>query len=431
MTAEIAVLNKDAVALAADSTVTVSGRKAYHTTNKLFSLSQNQPVGIMVYGSAELVGVPWETIIKLFRKSIGEKELPYLSDYKDEFTKFIQTKITEYSKSEIEDLILEYTEDYLEVLIEKIDSAVENLINMGLPTNKKDIKPILAALINDSHENWMKKERLPLFTEDHESKIIKKHQEAIFKLVNEKLENHKTTKHQKNLICNTCIRIFCSKNSEVSGIVFAGFGKNEIFPGLIQTEAECVIEGVFKHEFKEIKISNGSNEASAAIVPFAQTDTVSAFVEGASSIILKEILKETGRAIDSYLKLLINGIEDKACRDTLENAMAEQDNIAGMKPILREVYDRIKHVQYKHHIRPMIEAIQFLPKNEMAEVAESLVSITSFRQKVSLEQESVGGAIDVAVISKTDGFIWIKRKHYFSAELNPMYMSRFGGNQGE
>lgn len=156
---------------------------------------------------------------------------------------------------------------------------------------------------------------------------------------------------------------------------------------MIQTEAECVIEGVFKHEFKEIKISNGSNEASAAIVPFAQTDTVSAFVEGASSIILKEILKETGRAIDSYLKLLINGIEDnlqrhiRKCNGGTGQCLHETNPQRG--------YDRIKHVQYKHHIRPMIEAIQFLPKNEMAEVAESLVSITSSDRKYHLNKKAL------------------------------------------
>jgi len=33
--------------------------------------------------------------------------------------------------------------------------------------------------------------------------------------------------------------------------------------------------------------------------------------------------------------------------------------------------------------------------------------------------------IDVAVISKGDGFVWIRRKHYFNQELNPHYMSKY------
>lgn len=44
----------------------------------------------------------------------------------------------------------------------------------------------------------------------------------------------------------------------------------------------------------------------------------------------------------------------------------------------------------------------------------------------------VGGPIDVAVISKGDGLIWIKRKHYFDRDLNQHFFSNYfsGGNQG-
>src|SRR4051812_10208603 len=67
MTAEIAILNKTAIALAADSKVTLSTggkQKTYDTVDKLFSLSKTEPVGAMIYGNAEFVGFPWETIIK-------------------------------------------------------------------------------------------------------------------------------------------------------------------------------------------------------------------------------------------------------------------------------------------------------------------------------------------------------------------------------
>jgi hypothetical protein len=54
MTAEIAIVNKNAVALAADSAVTLrdpSTSKIYNTANKLFMLSKFEPVGIMIYGA--------------------------------------------------------------------------------------------------------------------------------------------------------------------------------------------------------------------------------------------------------------------------------------------------------------------------------------------------------------------------------------------
>lgn len=51
-------------------------------------------------------------------------------------------------------------------------------------------------------------------------------------------------------------------------------------------------------------------------------------------------------------------------------------------------------------------------------MAETLVNLTSFRQKVSMSVETVGGPVDVAVISKGDGFVWIKQKRYFELDVN-------------
>lgn len=42
-----------------------------------------------------------------------------------------------------------------------------------------------------------------------------------------------------------------------------------------------------------------------------------------------------------------------------------------------------------------------------------------------LRQENVGGPVDVAVISKGDGFVWIKRKHYFRPELNQHFFDNY------
>ena len=94
MTAEIAIMNKEAIALAADSAVTIntgSGRKIYNTVNKLFALTKYAPVGIMVYGRADLMGIPWESIIKTYRPVIGRKTFGTIDEYVSHFVSFIKT----------------------------------------------------------------------------------------------------------------------------------------------------------------------------------------------------------------------------------------------------------------------------------------------------------------------------------------------------
>lgn len=73
----------------------------------------------------------------------------------------------------------------------------------------------------------------------------------------------------------------------------------------------------------------------------------------------------------------------------------------------------------------MVSIVAGLPKEELASMAEALVSLTSLRRKVSFGLETVGGPVDVAVISKGDGFIWIKRKHYFDPALNPQFIKNY------
>jgi hypothetical protein len=111
MTAEVAVLNKFGVALAADSAVTVDQwhekkihTKVYNTANKLFTLSKFEPVGIMFYNTVTLGGIPWETIIKVYRKELGRKKYPTIRQYGEEFFKWLNVGSI-FSQEVVSDII--------------------------------------------------------------------------------------------------------------------------------------------------------------------------------------------------------------------------------------------------------------------------------------------------------------------------------------
>ena len=73
----------------------------------------------------------------------------------------------------------------------------------------------------------------------------------------------------------------------------------------------------------------------------------------------------------------------------------------------RQQHDTFKRENF---IDPIVSIVEALPVNELAEMAEALLNITSLKRKMSISLETVGGPIDVAVITKGDGFIWVKRK---------------------
>ena len=93
MTAVVAILNKQGVAIAADSAVTLSDgerKKIYLNANKIFTLSKYHPVSILIYNSAEFNGVPWEIVIKEYRNYLGSKNLDRTQDYYRNFLEFLQ-----------------------------------------------------------------------------------------------------------------------------------------------------------------------------------------------------------------------------------------------------------------------------------------------------------------------------------------------------
>ena len=108
MTAEVAVINRSAIALAADSAVTIgmgSSAKIFQSANKLFQLVEDAPVAIMVYNSASFYGVPWEIIVKQFRLLKSESRKNHLFDWKEEFCNYLVGEFKPDHKSQVRHVI--------------------------------------------------------------------------------------------------------------------------------------------------------------------------------------------------------------------------------------------------------------------------------------------------------------------------------------
>lgn len=86
MTAEIAILNRTAVALAADSVVTLSdGRrhKTYDSAEKIFEFSRFQPIALMIYNNAQFMNAPFEIIIREYRETLTSNSFKQLVQPRD------------------------------------------------------------------------------------------------------------------------------------------------------------------------------------------------------------------------------------------------------------------------------------------------------------------------------------------------------------
>lgn len=166
----------------------------------------------------------------------------------------------------------------------------------------------------------------------------------------------------------------------------------------------------------------------AQVMPFAQKEMVERFLYGLDEGIERQISKFCKETVTNISEEIIKNVEfdSNEDREALEESAADAE-LAFLKGLKTRAFDNIRS-ESRAEIEDMVE---FMPKPELAKMAEALVNLTSIKRCVSRGMETVGGPIDVAVISQSEGFVWIKRKHYFTAELNARYFMRMGRSAEE
>lgn len=426
MTAEIAVMNKTAVALAADSAVSIGSspnNKIYTSVDKLFLLMEDVPVGIMVNGVADFLGIPWETIIKAYRNERRGNSFPELVNYRDDFLEFVSSHEKLFPsniQAESVGLLIQF---YLYNIRKQIKDEIDRRIEQQGSVVEQDVAEIAQLVIRSINDNVKSKQRLLNFDRDFVKEIREQSKERIKRLREQIFGNLPLKPTTKNLVITLVMNLLtrdCT-GPHHTGLVFAGFGQNEYTPRLYAVNVESMINSRIRAAYDESRSIAIGDEVEASITPFAQSEMVQSFING--------IHPKLAERMDRTLVTVFENLYEQVLEVTQEHDSQLfshlRESLNEAVPIivneLRTDWDRYTN----EHSKPIIANVDALPKDELGAMAESLVNLTKFRRRISQDRETVSGPIDVAVISKGDGFIWVKHKHYFTPELNPRKMSRY------
>jgi hypothetical protein len=432
MTAEIAILNKAAVALAADSTVTVGGAdgtkraKTYQSANKLFTLSKHHPVGVMIYGNAGLMDVPWETIIKEYRKQLSVRGFGTVNGYAADFIRYLERSKNIFNEQLQRSWFAMSVHSYfLGRLLPLVNDAVKQSIGKGTATAAQ-IGAIASKVIQDHWASDLSKIRvIPKLSGKFEEGIIKTHAKEVALATGEVFKSMPLSPDAIKDLNRSAARVICGEifpDPLMSGVVMAGFGMEQIFPEVQTFSPQCITKNrlIFRRETDESYAI--THDHGAALIPFAQKDVVDTFLRGIDRRYLRIVNEALSKLSTDYPAIVAQhfGATDPAKTSAIASKLAVETQ--KLADALRQ---KLEEHRDKNHVNPLLAVIGTLPKNELAEMAEALVSLTSLKRKMSNDLETVGGPIDVAVISKGDGFIWIRRKHYFKPELNPHFIRSY------
>lgn len=431
MTTCVAILNRQGVALAADSAATVTSSelqtKIYNSANKLFTLSKYQPVGVMIYGSAALMSVPWETVIKVYREKLGDASFRTLQQYADNFIDFLQTPSYLFPEDYQDEYVISTAYSYFYKMVTDLEGAIQAIIMEEGEFDESSLPVVLSEIIAKEHEDWGEEAQLPNFPDSFTETFVSRHKDDVDKVAEEMFQQMPLSDEDRVKLAELVSFLFSRDRfrDSISGIVISGFGTEDAFPAVVELHFECIVDNVLKYRpGNNVQVTA---QQDASIIPFAQGDMIATFVEGSdpnylhvSSVMLSSIFAEFPLLL---MDSLGDSVDDEQ-RETLQNALKEvSQNLFGL------YMEKMQQYRAVQHIRPLINVVSVLPKDELASLAETLVNLTSVKRRVSFDAETVGGPVDVAVISKGDGFTWIKRKYYFRSEMNPSFMQNYFGGE--
>jgi hypothetical protein len=441
LTAEIALMNLQAVALAADSAVSINeGGKVFLTANKIFALSKFHPVGMMIYGSASFMGVPWETLIKFYRKELGRTRFDDVDGYVKNLIDFLCRRRDLFPQAIQQEHVYNTVGSYFEMMRKDIMEKVKTRVEKGEELSNQDVQKIANKTIKDHLSIWRVGAFVPGIDEDtmgsFKEGFTEKYSKQIQRALDEVMEKLPIGKIARRNLDEIAVSLFVKFADGMahplnSGVVIAGFGDKQIFPCLKSLRIEGMAGDVLKFKMEEAQCTTLSLDGTAAaILPFAQQEMVHTFMQGVDPLYSSVISRNMSRILAVFGETVIDQLKTS---DKVKGELKEKIGRI-RKEIMTELEKQLSEFREKYFSAPIASVVSVLPKEDLATMAESLVHLTSLKRRVSLEAETVAGPIDVAIISKGDGLIWIKRKHYFTPELNAHFFANYyreaGNEQG-
>lgn len=416
MTSEVLIMNKMGLVLAADSAATVeqindqgaTGASYFKSANKLFQLSceDRANIGLMVYGSSEIMGVPWELVVKSFRhKKSGKMSFGTVEECATEFFKFLKVANSFFAQ----DI---GTKNFQQTFISK-------LVHLSIIWSEKYENN--DAQISKYEQDFCKEavdEEASLFKQDERKEKLRDHFDQMYEeykktiiAINEKTKSN--LRVAKITFGKACFEKLLAKfEGPESGVVIAGFGSKEEFPA----SQDFMVQGFV---FEKLASRKGSTNyiqpyRNAYVKGFAQSSMLNLIVQGVDKSFLLEQLYDTLIKNKSLMSLIANG-------KTALSKEEKKNIVETIGEIAKGLTEAFAMKAYYSHSKPFLDVVSVLSVQELGELAESLVDLESLKEKVSRTSQSVGGPIDVAAITKNEGLVWLQRKHFFSESLNPRY----------
>lgn len=362
MTVQCAIINQRSTIFASDTGVTTPDGKKYDGVQKIFKLSDTHPAKMMINGNMEFENIPLETIINEFTVKCRLKDLKTIEEIKNEFITFLHDYTPCSSSNEYISFTVNRFKDMIMIEIEEY--GFDKVISTK---NRKEIYPFV--------------------------KNYSKFNDEFIDIIPKDKDFHKFSK--------ILWEIFCFElRYEGTGIIIAGNNIDSPYPTFFEINIHCNTNEKVIYEEIESKID--FNDTIIRI--YAMNEEGYAFFTGVNEEFIEYISEYLDTTKDNIIMKLGLKLEK-------ENIPSKNNIVNTVKNILNEEFSDLMDEINKFRLNTINDtskSIEFIPNNLLITLVDEIIRLTAIKQKISSENEYVSINSHISLMTKINGFKWVK-----------------------
>jgi hypothetical protein len=146
----------------------------------------------------------------------------------------------------------------------------------------------------------------------------------------------------------------------------------------------------------------------SSITLFADSEVTYAFLRGMELDLEARIYGTMHAMSQTLVDQLVNSFTD--VDPVQRESVRRQFQTQRVPQYVRRFHEMIGEYQQENYINPILSVLEISTRQDLAEVAHDLVALNIFKKRIMAQKQTVGGAIDVAIITRDGGFGWWKRQ---------------------
>ena len=371
------------IAIASDTLASLRAGSAFkhsHGNSKIWVPSHEHKFVVYHSGSARFNSMPHQIHVEEWFRSLT-KPLATLNDYAESYKRFCVSKNSPHTQASEVELINNVWNGLARILREDVAKITQNA-DLQTPEGLKLWNDALLNEITEAGAYYAGVENFKGFTIAFIDETLAKYKINLKAKIKElfpegvpaKFVNKAVTIFKKFLISKVT-------TDQDTTLTFAGYGTKDVFPSTRKIDFRGIINGKLQSEPNH-ELNINPTERNGGIVYGAQTDAIWGLIQGYRY------------PVQNTLSRILN---------------TELPELDIKEQLIAKIIDELGNQTGDDYAGPAIARIVNHSLPELAETAQTMLNIQVLSAKLSKNQETVGGEIEVLTIDKINGIRWQNR----------------------